>query len=256
MTPAQIFDMTGRLALVTGGGTGLGRQFALTFAQAHATVILSGRRIDPLQETAAAIRDAGGATHCIALDVADEASVQSAFKAIDDIGTLDVVVNNAGSAVAGSLLDITDEVWDRLMDVNVKGAWHVSRAAVRQMIARGRGGSIINVASVLGSAVQKGTANYPASKAALLHLTRTMAVEWARYGVRVNALAPGYFRTEMSDGYVSSEGGQAMVKRMPMRRLGDPMELGGALLLLASQASSYMTGSVIAVDGGLSMAMV
>jgi NAD(P)-dependent dehydrogenase (short-subunit alcohol dehydrogenase family) len=256
MTATNMFDMTGKLALVTGGGTGLGRQFALTLAQARATVILGARRVEPLQETAAAIRDTGGTAHCIALDVADSAAVESAFNTIDAIGTLDVVVNNAGSAVAGTLLDIEDDVWDRLMDVNVKGAWHVARAAVRQMIARSRGGSIINVASVLGSAVQKGIANYPASKAALLHLTRTMAVEWARYGVRVNALAPGYFHTEMSDGYVSSEGGQAMVKRMPMRRLGEPMELGGALLLLASQASSYMTGSVIAIDGGLSMAMI
>lgn len=256
MAPAQTFDMTGKLALVTGGGTGLGRQFAITLARAGATVILGARRVEPLQETATAIRERGGTAHCIALDVADAAAVHAAFKAIDDIGALDVIVNNAGSAVAGSLLDFTDEDWDRLMDVNVKGAWHVARAAVKQMIARGRGGAIINVASVLGSAVQKGTGNYPASKAALLHLTRTMAVEWARYGVRVNALAPGYFRTEMSDGYVSSEGGKAMMQRMPMRRLGEPTELDGALLLLASQASSYMTGSVIAVDGGLSLPMI
>jgi NAD(P)-dependent dehydrogenase (short-subunit alcohol dehydrogenase family) len=253
MTPAQLFDMTGKLALVTGGGTGLGRQFALTLAQAGAAVILAARRVEPLQETAAAIRDGGGKAHCVALDVTVATSVQSAFKAIDDIGAVDVVVNNAGSAVAGSLLEISDEVWDRIMDVNVKGAWHVARAAVQHMIARRRGGAIINVASMLGFAVQKGTANYPASKAALLHLTRIMALEWARYGVRVNALAPGYFRTEMSDGYVTSERGKAMVERMPMRRLGEPVELGGALLLLASNAGAYLTGSVITVDGGLSM---
>lgn len=248
--------MTGKLALVTGGGTGLGRQFALTLAQAGATVILGARRIEPLQATADAVREAGGTAHCIALDVADSAGVKVAFDAIDAIGALDVVVNNAGSAVSGSLLDVPEQDWDRLMNVNVKGAWHVARAAVERMIARKRGGSIINVASVLGSAVQKGTANYPASKAALLHLTRTMSFEWARYGVRVNALAPGYFHTEMSDGYVSSEGGKTMLQRMPMRRLGEPAELGGALLLLASQASAYMTGSVIAVDGGLSLPMI
>jgi NAD(P)-dependent dehydrogenase (short-subunit alcohol dehydrogenase family) len=253
MTPAQMFDMTGKLALVTGGGTGLGRQFALTLTTAGASVILGARRVEPLEDTAEAIRKHGGTAHCIAVDVADTASVQSAFKAISDIGTLDVVVNNAGSAVAGSLLDVTDQQWDRQMDVNVKGAWHVAQAAVQQMITRRCRGSIINVASVLSSAVQKGTANYPASKAALLHLTRTMAVEWARYGVRVNALAPGYFRTDMSEGYVSSDNGKAMVERMPIRRLGEPTELGGALLLLASDASSYMTGSVIAVDGGLSI---
>lgn len=253
MTAAQLFDMTGKLALVTGGGTGLGRQFALTLAQAGATVILAARRVEPLQETAAAIRDGGGTAHCIALDVTDATAVQSAFETIADIGALEVVVNNAGSAGAGSLLEISDEVWDRIMNVNVKGAWHVARAAVQQMIARRRGGTIINVASMLGFAVQKGTANYPASKAALLHLTRTMALEWARYGVRVNALAPGYIRTEMSDGYVTSERGKAMVDRMPMRRLGEANELCGALLLLASNAGAYMTGSFITVDGGLSM---
>jgi len=253
MTPAQMFDMSGKLALVTGGGTGLGRQFARTLAHAGAAVIIAGRRVEPLQETAAAIRDDGGTAHCVALDVTDTSAVESAFKVINDIGALDVVVNNAGAAVAAPLLELRDEAWDQIMDVNVKGAWHVARAAVEQMIARRRGGAIVNVASVLGFAVQKGTASYPASKAALLHLTRTMAVEWARYGVRVNALAPGYFRTEMSDGYVTSERGKAMVERMPMRRLGEPAELGGALLLLASNAGAYLTGSVITVDGGLSL---
>lgn len=256
MTPAQLFDMTGKLALVTGGGTGLGRQFALTLAEAGATLILAARRTEPLQSTADAIRGVRGTAHCVALDVADEASVQTAFTKIEALGALDVVVNNAGSAVAGSLLDVAGEDWDRLMNVNVKGAWHVARAAVKQMIASKRGGSIINVASVLGSAVQKGVANYPASKAALLHLTRTMAFEWARYGVRVNAIAPGYFHTDLSEGYVSSEGAKTMLHRMPMRRLGEPAELGGALLLLASQASSYMTGSIVAVDGGLSLPMI
>jgi NAD(P)-dependent dehydrogenase (short-subunit alcohol dehydrogenase family) len=253
MKPAQMFDLTGKLALVTGGGTGLGRQFALTLAQASATVVLAARRVEPLMATAAAIGEAGGTAHCVALDVTDPAAVQEAFAKIAGFGALDIVVNNAGFAGPGSLLDTADDVWDSLMAVNVKGAWHVARAAVQQMIAHRRGGSIVNVTSVLGSVVQKGTANYPASKAALLHLTRAMAVEWARYGVRVNALAPGYFRTDMSDGYLDSERGKAMVQRMPMRRLGEATELSGALLLLASEASAYMTGSVICVDGGLSI---
>jgi len=253
MKPAQLFDMTGKVALVTGGGTGLGRQFALTLAGAGASVILAARRSEPLQATADEVRAAGSEAYCIAIDVADPASVRSAFEAIAGIGTLDVVVNNAGAAGGGSLLDTTDETWDRLMGVNVKGAWLVARAAVQQMMARGQGGSIVNVASVLGMAAQKGTANYPVSKAALLHLTRAMAVEWARYGVRVNALAPGYFGTDMSDGFLRSERGKAMVQRMPIRRLGNPAELGGALLLLASDASTYMTGAVISIDGGLSV---
>ena len=253
MKPTQLFDMTGKLALITGGGTGLGRQFAHTLAGAGASIILAARRAEPLQATADEVRAAGGEAHCIAIDVSDPASVRAAFDAIAGIGILDVVVNNAGTAGGGSLLDATDETWDRLMDVNVKGAWHVARSAVQQMIARGRGGSIVNVASALGVAAQKGTANYPVAKAALLHLTRTMAVEWARYGVRVNALAPGYFRTDMSDGFLTSERGRAMVQRMPIRRLGDPAELGGALLLLASDASTYITGAVISIDGGLSI---
>jgi NAD(P)-dependent dehydrogenase (short-subunit alcohol dehydrogenase family) len=256
MTTPGPFDMRGKLAFITGGGTGLGRQFALTLAGAGASVVLGARRTEPLLATAEAVRAAGGEAYCVAVDVADAGSVEKAFEAIARIGALDVVVNNAGLAGADSLLDATDETWDRLMDVNVKGAWHVARAGVRQMIAAGKGGSIVNVASVLGTAVQKGTANYPASKAALLHLTRAMAVEWARYGVRVNALAPGYFRTEMSDEFLSSERGKAMVSRQPIRRLGEPAELGGALLLLASDASTYMTGSVIAVDGGLSIPLV
>jgi len=253
MTPAKLFDMTGKLALITGGGTGLGRQFALTLADAGATVILAARRAEPLQATAAEILAAGGQANCLALAVTDQDAVQSAFETIDRIGVVDVVVNNAGTAGPGSLLDVTEETWDRLVDVNVKGAWCVARAAVKKMIGHERRGSIVNIASALGLAVQKGTANYPASKAALLHLTKAMAVEWARYGVRVNALAPGYFKTDLSDGYLSSERGKAMVQRMPMRRLGDPVELSGALLLLASDASTYMTGSVISVDGGLAV---
>lgn len=255
-TAAHTFDMTGKLALVTGGGTGLGRQFALSLAEAGASVILAARRIERLEATAGAVRAVGATAHCVAIDVSDIASVSHAFREIEGHGALDVVVNNAGTAGPGSLLDTTEDTWDQLMAVNVKGAWHVARAAVQQMIARGRGGSVINVASALGLAVQKGTANYPASKAALLHLTSAMAVEWARYGVRVNAIAPGYFRTDMSDRYVSSERGQAMVQRMPMRRLGEPSELAGALLLLASDASTYMTGSVLSVDGGLSIPVI
>lgn len=251
-----MFELAGKLALVTGGGTGLGRQFALALAKAGARVILAARRVEPLEATASAIAELGGTAHCVQLDVADPSAVQSAFSTINNIGLLDVLVNSAGTASSGSLLETTCDVWDRLMDVNVKGAWLVARAAAQQMIIGGRGGSIVNVASVLGGAVQKGTANYSTSKAALLQLTRMMAVEWARYRVRVNALSPGYFLTDMSDEYLASERGKAMVQRMPMRRLGDPTELSGALLLLASDASSYMTGSVICVDGGLSIPVV
>ncbi|HET9694051.1 MAG TPA: glucose 1-dehydrogenase [Steroidobacteraceae bacterium] len=248
------FDLTGKRALVSGGGTGLGRQFALTLAGAGAEVVLAARRRDPLEATAAEIRARGGIADCIALDVTDATSVDAALAG--PVGRVDVLINNAGTAGPGSLLEMTEETWDRVLDVNVKGAWLLARAAARQMIERNSGGSIVNVASVLGVAVQKWTANYPASKAALLHLTRAMALDWARYGIRVNALLPGYFATEMSEAYLETEPGRAMLKRMPMRRLGEPAELGGALLLLASDASRYMTGSSITVDGGLSIPFV
>jgi 2-deoxy-D-gluconate 3-dehydrogenase len=247
------FDLSGKTALVTGGGTGLGRQFARTLALAGATVVLAGRRREPLESCAEAIRSAGGIAHCVLLDVSSGESVESAFEVVERISPVDVLVNNAGIAGSGALLEVTEDTWDAVLDINLKGAWLVARAAVRKMIERRAPGSIINVASVLGSAVQKGTANYPAAKAALLHLTRQMALEWAKYAVRVNALAPGYFMTELSAAFLSSESGKAMLKRMPMRRVGDPAELAGALLLLASGASSYMTGSVITVDGGLSV---
>jgi NAD(P)-dependent dehydrogenase (short-subunit alcohol dehydrogenase family) len=254
MTPAELFDLKGKRVLITGGGTGLGRQFATALADAGAEIILAARRAEPLEDTAAAIRGSGGAARCVALDITNADHVTSAFA--EHIGDIDVLVNNAGTAGPGSLLDMSEDTWDRVLDVNLKGAWLVSRAAAQQMIARKSGGSIINVASVLGMAVQKWTANYPASKAALLHLTRAMAHEWARYGIRVNALAPGYFQTEMSVKFLESEHGQGMLKRMPIRRLGNPQELCGALLLLASDASTYMTGSTITVDGGLSLPVV
>ena len=256
MTPAELFDMTGRTALVTGGGAGLGRQFSLTLAEAGATVVLAARRLAPLEEVAAAIRHAGGVAHCLVLDVADKNQVDAALTSIAGLGTIDVLVNNAGTAAGSSLLDMDEETWDQVLNVNLKGAWLVARAAAKRMIASGTQGSIINVSSVLGSAVQKGTANYPASKAALTHLTRCMAVEWARFGIRVNALAPGYFATDLSAAYLESAQGTAMLKRVPQRRLGSPDELCGALLLLASQASNYMTGAVVTVDGGLSLPVI
>ena len=251
MTPARLFDLTGRTALVTGGGSGLGRQFALTLANAGADVVIAARRREPLEATAAEVRALGRSAHCVSVDVGDAARVAAVLA--DEIGPVDILVNNAGAAGPGTLLDLDETTWDRVMDVNVKGAWLVAQAVVRGMIQRKSGGAIVNVASVLGLAVQKWTANYPASKAALIHLTRAMAVEWARYGIRVNALVPGYFATEMSAGYLESEAGGAMLKRMPMRRLGDPAELGGPLLLLVSDASRYMTGSTVTVDGGLSV---
>jgi NAD(P)-dependent dehydrogenase (short-subunit alcohol dehydrogenase family) len=254
--PQSLFDMSGRRVLVTGGGTGLGQRFAHTLAAAGATVILAARRADKLEQTSASIRAAGGNAHCVTMDVASAASVAQGFAAIAATGPLDVLVNNAGAAADKSLLETSEEEWDQLMDANLKGAWLVARAAARTMIANDTGGTIVNIASILGSAVQKRTGPYSAAKAGLLHLTRAMALEWARHGIRVNAIAPGYYRTDMAADFLDSAAGQQLQKRIPQRRLGNPEELDGAILLLASGASSYMTGSVITVDGGLSLAVV
>ena len=256
MKATQLFSLANKTALITGGGTGLGRQFALTLADAGATVVLSGRRMAPLEETAAEVRKAGCTAHCLAMDVSDPKAVDATFKTIETLGGIDVLVNNAGAGLGASLLDMTVEQWNLMMDANLKGAWLVAQAAARRMVAQGRGGSIINISSILGSAAQKGNAAYCASKAALSHLTRTMALEWARYAIRVNAIEPGYYRTDLSQGYLESSSGQAMLKKIPQRRLGNPEELDGVLLLLASGASSYMTGSIVTVDGGLSMPVV
>jgi NAD(P)-dependent dehydrogenase (short-subunit alcohol dehydrogenase family) len=254
--PQSVFDMSGRRVLITGGGSGLGQRFAHTLAAAGATVILAARRADRLEQTAASIRAAGGSAHCVTMDVASAASVAQGFAAIAATGPLDVLVNNAGAAADKSLLETSEDEWDLLMDANLKGAWLVARAAAGTMIANGTGGAIVNIASILGSAVQKRTGPYSAAKAGLLHLTRAMALEWARHGIRVNAIAPGYYRTDMAADFLDSAAGQQLRKRIPQRRLGNPEELDGAILLLASGASSYMTGSVITVDGGLSLAIV
>ena len=253
-TPAELFDLRGKHAFVTGGGSGLGRAFALQLSSAGAMVTLAGRRMQPLEETATAIHALGGTAHALRLDVSDSASVTAAFAALQ--ARVDIVVNNAGFAADNMLLALSEGDWDAVFDANLKGAWLVAREAARLMIAQETKGSVINIASVLGSAVQKGTAPYAAAKAGLIHLTRSMALEWARYGIRVNAIAPGYYYTDMAAGYLDSDSGRAMVKRIPQRRLGDPAELGGALLLLASDASAYMTGSVVTVDGGLSLAVI
>lgn len=252
----DIFDLSGRLVMVTGGGTGIGRQFATTLAQRGARVVLCARRLDKLEETAAAIRAAGGEAHCLPLDVTDAGSIDAAFQRIAGLGPLAVLINNAGSPSGPMLLDLEESLWDEVHAVNLKGAWLVARAAAKQMIGHGAGGSIVNIASVLGESVQKGTGAYAAAKAGLLHLTRAMALEWSRYGIRVNAIAPGYYRTDIASDYLDSDAGQALLRRIPQRRVGQLADLDGVIVLLASDASKYMTGSVLAVDGGLALSVI
>ncbi len=245
------FRLDGKLALVTGAGTGLGRQFALTLAEAGASVALGARRRDKLEETAAMIRDGGGSAVCLELDVTDADSIHTCFAELGDIaGAPDVVVNNAGIARQAYLTDVSENDWDAVLDTNLKGVFLVAQAAARALIAADRPGSIINIASVLGLRVSKALASYIAAKAGVVHLTRAMALEWSRYRIRVNALAPGYFITEINQDQFEQGTGELVKKRVPMARVGDLPEIGGPLLLLASDAGSYMTGSIVAVDGG------
>ncbi|BAI74895.1 3-oxoacyl-[acyl-carrier-protein] reductase (plasmid) [Azospirillum sp. B510] len=244
-------DLTGRTALVTGASSGLGRHFAGVLARAGARVALAARRIDALEDTRAAIEAAGGNAIAVAMDVTDPDSVTRAVEeAADALGRIDILVNNAGVTATLPFLDMGEEAWDRVLDTNLTGCARVARAVGRRMRDEGKGGAIVNIASILGIRVAGQVASYVASKGGLVHLTKAMALELARHGIRVNALCPGYLETELNQEFFASEAGKALIRRIPQRRLGRLDELDAPLLLLASDAGSYMTGSVIAVDGG------
>lgn len=251
MAAMEDYRLDGRIALVTGAGTGLGRGFAETLAAAGATVVLAARRRAKLEESKASVEASGGKAVCLDLDVTDGRSVQSCFEAIaKDVGPLDILVNNAGINRTAFLAELTETDWDAVVDTNLKGVFLVAQAAARAMMEHGKGGSVINVASILGYRISKTLGPYIAAKSGVVHLTRVMALEWARYRIRVNSIAPGYFQTEINEDFIDSEAGQSMLKQVPMRRVGRIEELRAPLLLLASDAGSYMTGSNVTVDGG------
>ena len=247
--PAQnaLFDLTGKVAFVTGASSGLGAHFARVLARAGAEVIVAARRVDKLEETAHAITAAGGRCSVVPLDVTDTASVDTVAPLLDRV---DILVNNAGVVREGPALTMSADDWDTVVDTNLKGLFLLAQAAGRVMTARALGGSIINIASILGLRQGGGMLPYAVSKAGVIQLTKLLALEWARHGIRVNALAPGYIDTDLNRDFWESEVGSALIKRIPQRRLGVPDDLDGALLLLASDASLYMNGSVIVVDGG------
>lgn len=244
-------SLAGKCALVTGAFGGLGRHFALTLADAGAAVGLVGRRIAEGEKLAAEIRGRGGRAHACAMDVTRADSVQAAFEGVAGaLGPIEVLVNNAGVAVTRPFLDVSEEDWASVVDVNLNGAWRVAQAGARHMRDHARGGSIVNIASITGLRVAGAISAYVASKAGLIQLTKAMALELARQRIRVNALAPGYIETDINRDFFAGEAGQALIKRIPQRRIGKPEELDGPLLLLASDAGSYMTGSVLVADGG------
>ena len=246
-----MFPMNGKTALVTGAFGGLGRHFALTLARAGAAVGLVGRRVAEGEKLADEIRAAGGKAFAFAMDVTDAPSVPAAFDAVAHaLGPIQVLVNNAGVAVTKPFLDVSEEDWSSVVDVNLNGAWRVAQTGARHMRDHAQGGSIVNIASITGLRVAGAISAYVASKAGLIQLTKAMALELARFDIRVNALAPGYVETDINRAFFASEAGQALIRRIPQRRIGKPHELDGALLLLASDAGSYMTGSIIVADGG------
>lgn len=245
--PVLLFgDLSGKTALVTGASGGLGLHFARLLARYGVAVTLAARRKAALDSACAAISDAGGDVQSLALDVADARSVHEALEG----RSFDILVNNAGVSGSGPAADLSENEWDRVLDTNLKGVFLVAQAVARGMRASGRGGAIVNIASILGHRVAGGVSAYAASKAGVIQLTRALALEWARDGIRVNALCPGYIETDINRDFFATEPGQNLIRRIPQRRLGRPEELDGALLLLASQAGGYITGATIAVDGG------
>jgi NAD(P)-dependent dehydrogenase (short-subunit alcohol dehydrogenase family) len=248
----NIFDMTGKAVLITGAsGNGLGRNFAEALAKAGATVVVAARREEPLKALADAIAASGGKAHAVKMDVTDMGSVRDGVaEAVRLTGGLDGLINNSGVVGRVPLLEQTAEAWKRIIDTNLNGVWAVGCEVARGMVERDKGGSIVNIGSLLSFRQSPGNTAYAVSKAAVVQLTQQMALEWTEHNIRVNALAPGYFETDLNRDFLRSEQGQKILKRIPMGRTGNLPELTGAMLLLLSDAGSYITGSTISVDGG------
>lgn len=239
-------DLTGRRALVTGASSGLGRHFAQVLAAAGAEVTVAARRKDALAETVDLVTAQGGKAVPVALDVTDPASVAAACGG----ATFDIVINNAGIALDGPALKMPEDDWSKVIDTDLSGVFRVAQATAARMVAEKTGGSIVNVASIVGLRVAGNLSAYAAAKAGVVQLSKALALEWARYGIRVNALCPGYIETPLNAEFFAGEAGQALIRRIPQRRLGQMRDLDGPLLLLASDAGAYVTGTSIAVDGG------
>ncbi|MCL4149181.1 UNVERIFIED_CONTAM: hypothetical protein GTU68_009125 [Idotea baltica] len=248
----SLFSLANRTALITGASSGLGQHFARELAKSGAHVVLAARRLDRLEKLASEIESSGGKALPVEMDVTSPDSVTSAFSSIDEaLGRpCDILVNNSGLSRDAWFHEMSEEDWSTVIDTNLTGVWRVAKAATRAMLDKEVPGSIINIASITAMRTQPTIAAYAASKAGVDHLTRVMALELASKNVRVNAIAPGYFQTAINDDFLESEHGQKMRRRVPQRRFGDHSELTGPLLLLASDAGSYITGETIVVDGG------
>ena len=246
------FSLIGKKAIVTGASRGLGSAIAVALAQAGAEVAVTSRSLASLDDVCAAIRDGGGTARPFALDVRDADACECVVAEIaSGFGELHVLVNNAGTEEVRPALKVDEALWDRIVDTNLKGAFFCAQSAARRMIATGTPGAIINLCSLASSVGIPTAVPYSSSKAGLLGMTRALSAEWARHRIRVNAIAPGYFRTAMTEVFYQTEGWQqTMLSKIPLGRFGDPADLGGTAIFLASDASAYITGQCIAVDGG------
>ena len=252
MAADELFDLTGEVALVTGASSGLGWRFAEVLAAHGASVVLAARRVERLDDLKASILAGGGKAEAVALDVAERDQIGHAFEAAERaFGTVTLLVNNAGVSGGKRVLDMGPEDWRGVLRVNLDGVWFTAQEAARRMVAAGKPGSIVNIASLLGFRVSPTLAAYAVAKAGVVQLTAALAVELARHRIRVNAIAPGYILTEINRDFFATPKGEALIKTIPQRRIGDPSDLDGTLLLLASsRASGFMTGTTIVVDGG------
>ena len=255
---ADRLNLSGKLALVTGASGGLGAHFARTLSEAGATVILAARRLDRLKALETELVEAGGKAFSVAMDVTSPQSVDGAFAAISaEFGrAADIIVNNSGIGQASWFHETPEDEWQSVIETNLNGVWRVAKAATNALIKAGQPGSIVNIASITAQKPAMMNVAYSASKAAVDHMTRNMAVEAARHRIRVNAIAPGYYKTDINADYLESEAGQNMRRRVPQRRFGEPKDLDGPLLLLAGDQSHYMTGVIIPVDGGHSLPLI
>lgn len=252
-------NFEGKIALVTGASSGLGARFAKVLAQAGAQVVLASRRVERLKELRAEIEAAGGAAHVVPLDVTDYASIKSAIAhAETEAGPIDILVNNSGVSTTQRLVDVTPEDYAFVMDTNQRGAFFVAQEAAKRMIARAKGDPkkqhrIVNIASVAGLRALPQIGIYCMSKAAVVHMTRSMAVEWGRYNINVNAICPGYISTEINESHFETEQGRTLINMLPRKRLGQPEDLDGLLLLLASEESRFINGAIVTADDGMSV---
>ena len=243
-----------KVALVTGASSGLGRHFALTLAKAGARVAVVARRKDRLNDLVAEIETFGGTAIAFELDVIDRSHFDAVLDLIEkDLGAVEILINNAGIAVEGNTLEMADDDLDNILDVNTKALWLLAKRVSDRLVKNGKSGSIINIASILGLNVSPGLSLYAISKAAVVQMTKALAADLWRHNIRVNAICPGYFKTEINSDFFDSDAGQKAISKMPPRRLGEYEELSGLLLLLASDASSFMTGTAIPIDGGHSV---